>query len=282
VRAEGLSFDSNGVTIHYTVEGQGEPVLLLHGFAVNSQINWVAPGITQALARDYRVITLDSRGHGQSGKPHDARKYGKEMLQDVVRLLDHLRIAKAHVVGYSMGGYLTHQLMVAHPDRVLTATLAGAGWHRENKLSDWDLTEKLAVSLEQGKGFGPLLVWLTPAGQPRPGAVQIRAFDLFLLAINDPKALAACLRSSKDDVPIPEEKLKANPIPTLALIGSLDPIKADVEPMRHTMANLTVVEIKGADHLNAFLRPEFVQHLQEFLARHRQAKKEQKSTAGDP
>ena len=87
-RAESGFFDSKGVKLHYTVEGQGEPVLLIHGFAVNDQLNWVIPGIVKALAKDYRVITYDNRGHGRSGKPHEAKHYGLEMIEDVVRLLD--------------------------------------------------------------------------------------------------------------------------------------------------------------------------------------------------
>jgi pimeloyl-ACP methyl ester carboxylesterase len=84
--------------------------------------------ILQELARDHRVIAFDLRGHGQSGKPHEPRAYGREMGLDVVRLLDHLGIARAHVVGYSLGGYFTSQLLTLHPERFLTATLvAGPG-----------------------------------------------------------------------------------------------------------------------------------------------------------
>src|SRR5690349_10160902 len=101
-RAEEQSFNSNGVRIHYYVEGKGEPVLLIHGFAVNAQLQWGLPGIIKDLAKDHRVITLDLRGHGKSDKPTEVKQYGTEMVEDVVRLLDHLKIKKAHVVGYSM------------------------------------------------------------------------------------------------------------------------------------------------------------------------------------
>src|SRR5881397_2402529 len=99
--AQDQFFDSNGVKIRYTVEGQGEPVLLIHGFTADIEKQWGQPGVLKALAKDHRVIALDNRGHGKSGKPHDAKMYGKEMVEDAVRLLDHLKIAKAHVVGYS-------------------------------------------------------------------------------------------------------------------------------------------------------------------------------------
>src|SRR6266446_970237 len=115
--AEDKFFDSNGVKIRYTVEGKGEPVLLIHGFTANIEIQWTIPGITRALAKKYQVIAFDNRGHGKSGKPHDAEKYGMEMVEDAVRLLDHLKIKKAHVVGYSMGGMIALKLAVVHSDR---------------------------------------------------------------------------------------------------------------------------------------------------------------------
>src|SRR5438105_68514 len=121
------SFDSNGVKIHYVVLGKedGEPVLLIHGFTVNIDLQW-AP-VLKALAKDYKVIAVDCRGHGGSEKPHDPRKYGLEMTRDAVRLLDHLKIDKAHVVGYSMGGSITLQVAARYPERVRTATLGGMG-----------------------------------------------------------------------------------------------------------------------------------------------------------
>ncbi|HEX72751.1 MAG TPA: alpha/beta fold hydrolase, partial [Candidatus Hydrogenedentes bacterium] len=93
-RVTGDYFDSNGVRIHYTVEGAGDPVILVHGFAANADLNWRLPGVTKALAKEFRVIALDNRGHGLSDKPHDPQQYGAEMIEDVVRLMDHLGIEK--------------------------------------------------------------------------------------------------------------------------------------------------------------------------------------------
>ena len=127
VRAEEGYFDSNGVKIHYIVEGHGEPVLLIHGFTANIQFQWALPGVIKALSPDYQVIAYDNRGHGKSDKPHDPKKYGVEMVEDAVRLLDHLKIKDAHVVGYSMAAMITSKLMATHPERVRTATLGGSG-----------------------------------------------------------------------------------------------------------------------------------------------------------
>src|SRR5437868_8532253 len=89
--AQELYFDSKGVKIRYTDQGKGEPVLLIHGFGANAEVQWALPGILKDLAKDYRVIAYDNRGHGKSGKPHDPKKYGMEMVEDAVRLLDHLK-----------------------------------------------------------------------------------------------------------------------------------------------------------------------------------------------
>src|SRR5436190_523756 len=92
-------FVSNGINLRYAVEGQGPPVVLIHGLTLDAESQWADPGITKALAEDYRVIAMDCRGHGKSDKPHEATAYGIEMVEDVSRLLDHLKITKAHIVG---------------------------------------------------------------------------------------------------------------------------------------------------------------------------------------
>jgi len=102
---EGDYFDSAGVRIHYTDQGQGTPVVLVHGFMNPAHLQWGRTGRIEALSKEYRVIALDNRGHGRSGKPHDPNQYGVQMAEDVVRLLDHLHIDKAHVHHPETGGH---------------------------------------------------------------------------------------------------------------------------------------------------------------------------------
>ena len=113
-RAEEKSFDSDGVRVAYFDEGQGEAVVLLHGFATSSEEMWTRMPLatTQFVSalKGYRVLAVDFRGHGKSDKPHDPKMYGKELAEDVVRLLDHLKIKKAHVVGYSMGAVVAENV----------------------------------------------------------------------------------------------------------------------------------------------------------------------------
>ena len=98
IRANADEFDSAGVKIYYETHGTGEPVVLIHGYLSSAAINWDMPGTTAELAKKYRVIELDCRGHGRSGKPEGESEYGVKMVDDVVRLMDHLNVASAHVV----------------------------------------------------------------------------------------------------------------------------------------------------------------------------------------
>jgi pimeloyl-ACP methyl ester carboxylesterase len=264
-RAEEGTFDSGGVKIHYTVQGEGEPVLLIHGFAVNKELQWGVPGLIKELAKTHRVIAYDNRGHGKSGKPTDPKKYGLEMVEDAVRLLDHLKIKKAHVVGYSMGAILTGKLLATHPDRLLSATLGGAGIYREGTEAP-PFIKELVESLENGKGIGPLIVALTPPGQPQPTPAAIEQINRLLVGDNG-KALAAVVRGWKE-LAVTEEQLKANQVPALALIGENDPIKKNVDDIKDRLANLHVVVISGTNHLTAFTSPKFLKALNKFLDEH--------------
>lgn len=265
-------FDSNGVPIHYVVEGKGQPVLLVHGFAISSALQWGMPGIQNALAKEYQVVALDNRGHGRSGKPHDPAMYGIEMVEDVIRLMDHLKIRKAHVVGYSMGAFITLKLLTTHPDRLLSATLGGAG---RPIPADMRFLEDLANSLEQGKGFGPLIRRLTPANQPIPTDQEIRGVNQFLSLINDRKALAAVVRGGlKNLADIEDEVLMRNRVPVLAIVGGLDPLKSGVDSLEIRLPYLTTIVVNSGDHVDTPSRPEFLRVLHAFLAEHGEPRKQ--------
>jgi pimeloyl-ACP methyl ester carboxylesterase len=257
-------FDSAGVKIRYVEKGTGEPVVLVHGFAANYQLNWGVPGIIDALSRDYRVIALDIRGHGGSGKPHHDAKYGEEMMDDVVRLLDHLKIEKAHIVGYSMGAFIANKLAIKHPDRVVSVVLGGGGWMRPNDARLRILGE-LADSLDRGEGITPLIIALTPSGLPRPRPEDVQLSNRLLMVGNDQKALAAVARTMTR-LSVDESQVKSNRVPTLAIIGTLDPLEAGVDELREVMPSLKVVPIDGADHMTTFVSPMFVKSLKDFLA----------------
>src|SRR4051794_26538244 len=114
--AEERFFDAGGVRIRYVDQGKGPPVVLVHGFTGDIERSWLNTGLLPDLARDHRVLALDLRGHGHSDKPHDPPAYD-EIALDVIRLLDHLKIEKADVVRYSLGGIIVAKLLTTHPNR---------------------------------------------------------------------------------------------------------------------------------------------------------------------
>jgi pimeloyl-ACP methyl ester carboxylesterase len=267
IRAEDFFFDSAGVRIHYTVQGRGEPVVLIHGFGADIIENWAKPGIVRALAGSYRVIALDNRGHGLSDKPHTVDAYRGQMAEDVIRLLDHLKIGQAHIVGYSMGGFITMALLGTHPERLRSAVIGAAGWNPAG-LETWKrMIESLADSLEQGKGLGPLVTMLGPSGGASPGAEPIEAANRALMEKNDPLALAAVIRAMFADQPS-EATLRANKVPVLALVGEVDLMRSWAEMLARTAPHVELVTISGANHVSAVSNPQFLSNVEAFLGRH--------------
>ncbi len=248
-------FDSDGVQIHYADRGAGEPVVLVHGFTGSYARHWESPGVIAALTNaGYRVIAMDCRGHGQSGKPRGSSSYGLEMVRDVVRLLDHLSLERAHVVGYSMGGAIVNQLLVEYPDRVLTATLLGSGWEGEN------LEALTAEMLALADGFAnrdasALIRGVTASGGDGPTDDEIAALSASLFARNDPDVLAAVARSLPELYDVRGESLRAVVLPVLAIIGEHDTSNLEaVNRMAGVMQDLEVVELPGASHASS-VRP---------------------------
>ncbi len=134
------TFTDDGTEIAYLDEGEGDPVLLVHGFASNKEVNWVGPGWFKPL-RDagYRVIALDNRGHGASTKYYEPERYHiPEMTKDAIALLDHLKLPKADFVGYSMGARISAYAAAHYPSRVRSATLGGMGINLVQNVSSGD------------------------------------------------------------------------------------------------------------------------------------------------
>ena len=124
-------FRHETVEIAFLDEGEGEPIVLVHGFASNRNVNWVQPGWVATLTRaGRRVIAPDNRGHGESTKLYDPADYHTDrMAEDVRALMDHLGIERADVMGYSMGARIAAFLACKHPNRARAAILGGLGIH---------------------------------------------------------------------------------------------------------------------------------------------------------
>jgi pimeloyl-ACP methyl ester carboxylesterase len=257
-------FDSAGVPIRFIEDGSGEPVILIHGYTSDAERQWVRSGFFAALAERHRAIAMDARGHGGSGKPHDPAAYGPEMGLDIVRLMDHLGVPRAHVVGYSMGAHIVAQLLLARPERFLTATLGGAvgrlGWTE----ADQRRVDVEAAEMDEGS-LRSQTIRLWPRDQPPPTEEQIRARSARLLAGKDPRALAAVRRSNPAQV-IALERLAATAVPVLGVVGSSDPYLRDFERLRAAMPALRLAVVEGATHDEAPHRPEFARAVLDFLA----------------
>jgi pimeloyl-ACP methyl ester carboxylesterase len=265
--AEEFFFDSSGVKIRYLTAGGGEAVVLLHGFAARAEMwDGAKTKLFSDLAKHYRVIAIDCRGHGKSGKPHDPKLYGKEMWGDVVRLLDHLKIEKAHVIGYSMGAEIAGHLLVEHPDRLLSVTLAGGVPSFEPTKESLHVKELAATSLEEDKGIGAALIAGTPAGSPKPTPEMANAISRAIIGNQDQKALAASVRGAKD-LHVTEAQLKANRVPCLVVYGSKDG-QAAVRARYDRVAKLLGAQVQvidGGDHGSTYGMPAFLEAVRVFL-----------------
>lgn len=272
--AQDKYFNSNGVQIRYVEQGTGEPVVLVHGRGLTLE-SWVDSGVLPNLAKSYRVIALDCRGHGKSGKPHDPKQYEPEMGLDIMRLLDHLGIARAHVVGYSMGANIVSQLLTTHSPRFLTATLGGsAGRFRWSAKVDQSF-EQEAVETERW-GFSPSMQQLNaPPNTPKLTEEEIKRRSAVALADpnQDRHALAGMVRSFRNQVITPAQ-VSAVSVPTMGIAGSADPLLMDLQDLKTFRPALDLVVIDGATHAGergARARPEFVAAIREFIASHGQA-----------
>ena len=262
---KGAFFEANGVRLHYVEAGHGTPVILVHGLGANHVGNWMLPRVFQRLARRYRVIALDNRGHGKSDKPYDPAQYGLELVEDVVRLMDHLGIAKAHVVGYSLGGFITLKLALRHPERLLSAAPCGAGWSA-NPAEELKLLYSLSDDLEQGRGIMALLKWLQAPKKalPTPALWFINRMTCLL---NDIKALSCLLRNSPALVAT-ESEVRGNVVPCLAVVGGNDHMEVFAQQMAAAMPNLELLVIPGCDHFTTLLSRKITPALMTFLDRH--------------
>jgi pimeloyl-ACP methyl ester carboxylesterase len=259
---DGQFFDSNGVQIHYVDQGEGEPVILMHGLNMDYQSNWFDTGVAQTLLdAGYRVLALDARAHGKSGGPHDPAQYGQEMARDIVRLMDHAQLDRAHVVGYSMGAGISAKLRDLHPERLTTLTLGGGGWIPPT--SGPAGQSSLADALERGEGFVPLYRVLFPDWSDE--ARQARS-DTNVAKLADVQATVAMLRAAP--LSVTEESLRANTVPTLAIVGGNDPAKQGVDALGRVMSRIETVVIPGADHLAAVSHSDFSSSLLTFLKKH--------------
>jgi pimeloyl-ACP methyl ester carboxylesterase len=228
------------------------PVLLIHGFASNIDMNWVATSWVRDLtAAGYRVVAIDNRGHGQSEKVYQPEGYSREiMAEDSRRLLDHLGVKRAHVIGYSMGARIAATLALAHPGRLGGLVLGGLGFNMVRAMA----------------GTGPIAQALLAPSIDHVVNPTARTFRAFAEQTNsDLRALAVCVRQIRD--PVPREAISRIPAPTLVAVGTNDVIAGPARILADLIPGAEAFEIVGRDHMKAVGDRSFKDKVFQFLER---------------
>jgi pimeloyl-ACP methyl ester carboxylesterase len=255
---------SDGVKIHYLVKGKGTPVVLVHGYTGSAEGNWFRNGIADALARTHMVVALDCRNHGKSDKPDGPTGRGK--AEDVVELMNHLKIQKAHLHGYSMGGAIVGRLMALMPDRIITAGFGGSG------IPEVDPEWRAKVPPDK-EGRDP-----QEAEASRNLRIR-RAMDLGMSREEAEKA-AAKQAAAPTPPPSPPASGAAAPaplqidltkiaFPVMAVNGEFDRPIAKTHRMWRELRNFTNVVLPGKSHLTAiaapYMPPEYPESVVRFI-----------------
>ena len=230
------SFHNGSVEIAYLDQGEGDPIVLVHGFASSKNVNWVYPVWTSTLVKaGRRVIALDNRGHGDSTKLYDPELYHiGTMAGDVRALMDHLAIERADMMGYSMGGRITAYLAHRDPQRLRSAILGGIG-----------------MTLIDGGGPGEnVAAALEAASLDDVTDSMGRTFRAFAdQTRSDRRALAACLRGSRRKMA--REEAAAISIPTLIAVGTTDDVAGSAQKLSEIIPGSQVLDIPNRDHMRA-------------------------------
>ena len=239
---------SDGVKIHFMVKGKGTPVILIHGYTGSAEGNWFSNGIADALAVNHMVIAIDCRNHGLSDKP---QPMGPGKAEDVIELMDHLKIQKAHLHGYSMGGGIVGRLMAMIPDRIISAGFGGSGVQEVD--AEWR-----AKAPKDKEGRDP---------QEDEASAKLRtrrAKDLGISLEEYQKRLAerqeqqrAALTGSRDQASArpagPQLDLTKITFPVMAINGEFDRPLAKTVRLHRELRDFTNVVLPGKSHLTAIM-----------------------------
>lgn len=248
----------DGVGIRYRIIGEGDAVLLLHGYTDRIEM-WA--GTADSLAKDFRVIVPDLRGFGLSTKFGDPAQYGGKMVEDLVGLLDYLDVRETHVMGYSMGAMLTARLALEHPGRVRTAAFV-AGPFFPDSAAAARVFEPYAAGQERGEGLGPFFRWILPTWSDSAMNAMVPEFQ----ASNDSASLVASLRALPR-LMLDSTRLARARVPALAIVSVRDPMLPRSRFVARWWPNTRLVELPRGDHGDIFLAPELVVEFRDLVQR---------------
>lgn len=235
-------FTSGGIKIAYDdvdpAGSEGRPMLLVHGFTSNRNENWRRLSWYGAFERKrIRVVAYDCRGHGESGKPHDPSAYKRAlMVDDLFALMDHLKIERFHLMGFSMGARTALAAALAHPERVATLTLGGVGGR---------LFEKRNVT---GNPMAEAMEAADPQTITEP---MLKSFRQFADEQGEDRLALAALTRAGEEEPWDKEKLKALKVPVLVVAGTRDELAGDPNELADCFGDGRAVSLPGCDHFSA-------------------------------
>src|SRR6516165_11928536 len=246
------SFHHGAVEIAYLDEGEGDPILLVHGFASTKNVNWFYPTLVSELKKSgRRVVAFDNRGHGESAKLYDPAAYEIAiMASDITALMDHLNIERADVMGYSLGSRMTAVLARSQPERLRSAIFGGIGI---GLIEGGGPGENVANALEADS----LDNVTDPVGRTfRAFADQTRS---------DRRALAACLRGSRGLMT--KEEAAGISVPVLIAVGTTDEVAGSAQGLGDIIPRSDVLDIPDRDHMRAVGDKVYKRGVADFLAR---------------
>jgi pimeloyl-ACP methyl ester carboxylesterase len=261
-------FDNDGVKIYYEIEGEGPPVIMLHGFAANIESNWKSANWVDYLKYDYKLILVDCRGHGKSDKPKDAAQYGEKINEDIVKLLDHLSIKKANFFGYSMGARITTDILLENQELFISAIIGGFPLHYSKKRT------KLIGKVMMKK-------WIKGLKKANLDDIKNKAALRFRKVISEYadshlQDLEALVYVLEGDIQRPDGILPTNPerkealkkvnVPVMTVFGADDSIvKRSKSIGAQLVPDSCYFQIEGKDHITVVADPKFHMVVKAFL-----------------
>jgi pimeloyl-ACP methyl ester carboxylesterase len=252
------TFNSGGLSLAYDdiqpADGAAGTVVLVHGFATSRAENWRRLGWYGAFERKgYRVAALDLRGHGESEKPHDPAAYGREdLVGDILRLMDHLEIERADLLGYSMGARLSLHAALTRPDRVANLIVGGIGGRMLQPppaTSGAQMTMAEAMQAESAEAISDK---------------TLRGFRMFADQQGEDRLALAAFSQGRGPG-LGGDEIAAILTPTLVVAGSRDEMAGDPQALADVIPGAKAVTLPACDHFSAIPHALFKAAVFDFL-----------------